>query len=297
MSSLIYISVQNGIALKNMIIFICALYHEAKPFIKALGLKKDYQRNPFQLFNNSEYALIISGTGPIKAAAATSYALTKFGGQGITKLILNIGCCATNSSEFGTGDIVLANAISDRNTGHRFYPDMLWKWHFHEAAVETVTQIVHSQIESCCPLIDMEAYGFCQAASHFLNPHQVQVVKVVLDKTWKDQGPYHELHQVMEQAAPKVIEWLEGINSAILGSQESSLTDAKEALLFLLCKKLKLSSTMQIEIRRLVSAIHLSEKQIARLNDVYSNLDIRHKREGKLYFERLINELSELLTK
>jgi len=277
-----------------MIILVCALYGEGKPFIQLLNLKKDYKSKSFQLFKNSEYTLIISGTGPINAAAATSYALTaSLDSQG-PKLILNFGCCAANSTEFDIGDIVLINSISDRSTGHKFYPDLLWKWPFEEAAVETVTKVVTDQIESECPLIDMEAAGFFQAASHFLSPHQIQLVKVVLDKTWEKQKACAELPAIMEQAAPKTIEWLENIHLDSLDPKIFSLTANKEKLLALLHKKLKLSSAMYIELKRLITASPISEKQIEDFINTYSKISVHHKREGKFYYKRLLGEFSKI---
>ncbi len=59
-----------------MIYMAFALYYEAQPFIKVLGLKRDNDFEKVQVFKNAHreipVTLFITGAGSVKAAAAVA---------------------------------------------------------------------------------------------------------------------------------------------------------------------------------------------------------------------------------
>ncbi len=276
-----------------MIFLICALYPEARPFIEEFGLKRDHESSSFQIFKSDSVILIISGTGATRSATAASHLLTKFQDDAARTLVVNIGSCAANSGKFQKGDIILINSIFDQNSGQWFYPDLMWLWPYEEAPVQTISKPAHEKLDAICPLIDMEAAGFFVAASHFAAPHEIQVIKVVLDKTLEKQKPYEELGDIMKDAAQRIAGWLVNVHAQLQQNKRQTWDKNKGNFLSLIAQNLKLSSTMYHELKRLVAASPLSDEQIASLLDAYSNLDIRHKREGKMHFRVLMDELSK----
>ena len=53
-----------------MIYITAALYCEAMPFIRQLGLKKVTAETKYQLFSNEQFLLMVTGSGPVAAAGA-----------------------------------------------------------------------------------------------------------------------------------------------------------------------------------------------------------------------------------
>ncbi len=278
---------------KAKIALVCALYHEAKPFIKGLNLKKDVSFHPFQLFLSDSFSLIISGTGVVNSASAITYLLALHGPTR-PAMVINIGCCATNSINYSTGDIALINAIADECSEKLFYPDMVWQWDHYEASLLTVPKIATHKVKTWCDLIDMEGAGFYQAANKFLSPHQIQLIKVVLDKSWEKEKMADSLADIMEKAAPKIINWLQQVNLALFSSFESELQKNKAELLSLLQKKLKLSLSIYLELKRLVDSVEFTEEISALLKN-YAKSNIEHKREGKKLFNELKSELTAIM--
>ena len=86
-----------------MVFVFMALYPEAKPVIKRLGLRKRTDRARFQEFvsEDSEIVLAITGVGPVAAAAAVAAVLTEYdAGQG--DQLLSVGTAAALRGEHGS---------------------------------------------------------------------------------------------------------------------------------------------------------------------------------------------------
>ena len=122
-----------------MIYLFTALYPEAKPLIRVFSLKRVQDGLPFDVYENADTSirLVISGTGMCAAAAATAAVFGRYRAANEDHLI-NIGTCA---GEVGTdemsGKAYLCHKLTDRNTGHTYYPDMLYHHAFAEAQLIT----------------------------------------------------------------------------------------------------------------------------------------------------------------
>ena len=117
-----------------MIYLFTALYPEAKPLIRVFSLKRVQDGLPFDVYENADTSirLVISGTGMCAAAAATAAVFGRYRAANEDHLI-NIGTCA---GEVGmdemSGKAYLCHKLIDRNTGHTYYPDMLYHHAFAE---------------------------------------------------------------------------------------------------------------------------------------------------------------------
>ena len=161
----------------------CALLHialplEARAWIDALGLKRAQNLGRWEVYANASEGtrLIISGVGMTRAAAAVGAACAAFQ----PARILSFGLAGAPLDLAAKGDVRLIHAIHDQTTGRAFYPDLLEKHPFAEAAVTTWPRRV-TTADAPATLVDMEASGVWQAASAFLPPHRIAVVKVVSD--------------------------------------------------------------------------------------------------------------------
>ena len=176
-----------------MVFVFVALYPEAKPVIKRLGLRKRTDRARFQEFvsEDSEIVLAITGVGPVAAAAAVAAVLTEYdAGQG--DQLLSVGTAAALRGEHGAvgtaalygehgsvetmeslcGEksssiiltesghdfgIFLLNKLLDQNSDRTFYPDMLIKSDLMEASCITGSTVL-SQRAAAFMAVAAEGY-------------------------------------------------------------------------------------------------------------------------------------------
>ena len=159
----------------NLICIITALPAESRVFIDALKLKPILDHG-WRLYGNSEYLLLQTGLGKLKAAAATSALL--YTRQDI-RAIINAGVAGGSSN---IGDSFLAHQVSDMGSGEKWYPHLPPQRivdSIPTAAVETVDR--PSEDYRSNTLFDMEAAGVMSAASHYLTTESIQFIKVISD--------------------------------------------------------------------------------------------------------------------
>ena len=195
-----------------MVFVFMALYQEAKPVIKRLGLRKRTDRTRFQEFvsEDSEAVLAITGVGPVAAAAAVAAVLTEYdAGPGDQLLSVgtaaalhgepeSVGTMESLCGEFGASvnlkeegrhsGIFLLNKLLDQNSDRTFYPDMLIKTDLREASGITGSTVLSQRAAAFMAvaaedydLYDMESAAVYQAGNLFLGPHQMNFIRVVSD--------------------------------------------------------------------------------------------------------------------
>lgn len=169
--------------------YICiALYSEAKPIIKRLNLKKKKSIIKWDIyFDEAEnIALILTGVGPICAAAAVSALLTAYAPSD-DSLLINAGACCSDEPLFS---IHLINKLTDCNSRRTYYPDIT-----NQPVFNNIAELDYTEAElfsSARPVekgtqlsgnsaYDMEGAFIYQAASYYLRPDQMIFLKTVTD--------------------------------------------------------------------------------------------------------------------
>ncbi len=273
-----------------MIYITTAMYIEAAPFIKKLGLKKKEGYGKYQVFKNEELILVITGTGIINAAAGISFV---FGKELISKndIIMNIGICGAKKDKFHIGDCIMCSKIIDKCTSKTYYPDILYKHPFKESSILTVYQSIYDeQIDSEC--VDMESSGFYTAVSAFVYQHNIHIIKIVSDymngKIEKD-----FIKNTIEEKSDIIINWIkeriENVDESIKILNHEEILTIKE-----ISKVLKLTETMRHEFIKLCENYKVRNNDIISILNSYKNVEIcTQKREGK----RLFNEIRQQLIK
>ena len=165
-----------------MILFSFALYHEAKPFIEQLGLKKTNAFSSFQFFSgvfeNAHIYLVITGTGRVKSALGTGFLCNE---HPTAEYIINAGWAGGSTEHsMNIGDIFCAESIRDIHTERVFYPDVIEQKNVLYFPLTCVSKPSTKQ-EYKCSMVDMESSGFFEAASCFFAPHQIQCYKMISD--------------------------------------------------------------------------------------------------------------------
>ena len=155
---------------------VVALDVEARPIIDALGLKARMPQSVFPVYLRGDMSLVVSGTGKVNAAAATTY-LYVVTGEKIDQGWLNVGVAGHADQPIGTGAI--AGRITDAATQCQWRPSK-----FLDIPLEAYDLITVDQPEyeyEVAAMYDMEGSGFCATARRLSTPELVQCYKVISD--------------------------------------------------------------------------------------------------------------------
>lgn len=272
-----------------MIYLFTALYCEAHIFIKRYKLVKNQESTWFQEFCNETAGirLVITGVGEIAAAAAVSSICSLY--QPTPRdLLLNAGICAHTAKNNG---IFLCNKITEEATGKTFYPDMLYRHNFCEAAL--VTKMLPWNGESTSPienLYDMEAAAIYQAGAHFFGPHQMSFLKIVSDNGAVKAVSKEQIPHLMEQYQEDIFDYIRQLEAITQtnGCRKNELHQEEDRLIETFCTDLHCSKAMRDSMRQYIHYLTLAGiDYISVIQDMYEKklLPCKDKREGKLYFD------------
>lgn len=111
--------------------------------------------------------------------------------------VLNVGICAGKNKGKG----YLINQVISRETGRRYYPDILFESGIEEMPLTTSPGIVHEVDEGM--LIDMEASFICEIVFKILRPSDLTFYKVVSD-SGTDFMSAGEVSEMLRQHLPEI---------------------------------------------------------------------------------------------
>lgn len=153
-----------------------ALECEAKPLLKQFDLKKERHSHPYSIYKNSNTILTVSGVGKIAMAGAVAYTQALFQTTQLPVLV-NLGIAGHKSQAIG--DILLATKIVDKDSGKRFYPQLIGNnW---PKTTKIQTSSTPSTEYSADYMNDMEASAFYETAIKFSSNELIHSIKVISD--------------------------------------------------------------------------------------------------------------------
>lgn len=278
-----------------MIYVFVALYPEAKPVIRRLGLKRERAEFGFDVYaaDRHEIRLVITGTGMVNAATAVGSTLAHYhvGRNSENISLVNYGSCA---GEGRTGEVCLCNKIIDRISGHTFYPDILYRHDLPESYVVSELNVLKEGLDDLHGegLHDMEAAAVYQAGSRFLGPHQMSFIKVISDSGKGGEIGAEELTEIMETGSEVFSKYLlECIGRDAPADSEGQIFEKEFEQL---CQQLHCSETMRIAVRQCIkywSLAGVDYQTVLRQMREQKELPCRDRREGKKRFEELKRRL------
>lgn len=290
-----------------MIYVFVALYPEAKPIIRRLGLKRGRAEFGFDVYaaDGIELKLVITGTGMIAAATAVGSTLAYYhaGRNNRDITLVNFGSCAGGGR---VGETYLCNKIVDRISGHTFYPDILYRHDFLEQYVVTEPDVLKEGLASLHEegLHDMEAAAVYQAGSRFLGPHQMCFIKVISDAGKEGKLSAGELTEIMETGAEAFFRHLQEYTGQDVpekraadsgrGENGSMPADDEGQVCEQLCQQLHCSETMRMAVRQCIrywSLAGVDYQRVLRQMREQKELPCRDRREGKKRFGELKRRL------
>lgn len=239
-----------------MIYVFTALYCEAYPIIKYLGLKRRQDINRFQLFSDDRVSLLITGTGSLNAAIGVTSLFSLFS-PGSGDILLNTGICGTDNMNLKKGTPVLCNKIIDLATFKSVYPDMLYRHPFAEGTVLTSPVPVTAGTEKRyngpgITVTDMEAYGIFCAGSIFLQPHQMFFIKTVSDYESGEQLNGMQVSELLSANVDKIFGWIMPIHDELSKRRVSVFSDEEKTLLEKAAEAMKITVSMRHQLNQMM---------------------------------------------
>lgn len=309
-----------------MIYIFTALYPEAQPLIRLLGLRKRAEQTHYQQFVSEDPACVLSltGVGPMNAAITAAAVLSEYA-AGPGDQLLSFGTAAmvgpeepvrqkqgpagierkknAAAEDTTSGGMYHIHRITDLLCDRDFYPDMLLRTGLPEAALRTGAQLLSADMRSeAAPfLYDMEGAAIYQAAAMFLGPHQMNFVRVVTDHGLTEaqisdprqlSGHVTACIERQEDALHTLLDRLFAWSAAEAAerSEAQALTGEELRLVERLSEDAHFSDTMETELRQLLRYAALSRMDwhtaLQRLYDE-GLLPVRDKRAGKQILTRL----------
>lgn len=236
-----------------MIHIFTALYPEAEPLIRHLEMKKDRQERMFQQFSakDGSVRLTVTGSGPVRAAAAVGCAL----GRETDVTIVNYGSCAAGK---GAEDGVLYRCckIISADENKTFYPDLLVASGLPEAEIVTQGTVWTGtdRAASNLPLLhDMEAAAIYEAGNLCVGPHRMHFLKFVSDFGSGERVTPAKLREYSGKAAGPALQYIETLHQAESRQPSApAAADAAGPLLEELSADLHASAAMRAQIKQLL---------------------------------------------
>ncbi len=162
--------------------FVIAHSLEAKPVIKHYGLVKNSSHRAFEVFENDQIKLIISGQGKVNCAAATAYCY--YLSDSLDEQVLWVNLGVAGHPHYPIGSLWRVNKTIDSSTSKAIFPvNVIRTVSISAAPAITVDKAERDYAQDS--LYDMEVSGFFQAASRFTSLEYASSFKIVSDN--KDQ--------------------------------------------------------------------------------------------------------------
>lgn len=201
-----------------MIHYICALQCEARPLLRHFSLHSVAGPEPLKIYAScaGDRSLTVSGVGGLAAAGAVMAAAKHFRSQPHHAWV-NMGIAGHASME--PGAIALAHTVRRASDGASWYPRTIFPSRLPRLPLLTVDAPADEYGDT---LVDMEAAGFCSAASRLTILELMQVIKVVSD------SPRHPARSLSAAKVAQLIELnLEQIDAVdhVLVALSSELQD------------------------------------------------------------------------
>ena len=244
-----------------MIHIVTALACEANPIIQHYHLRKSTRAHGFPVYSNETMTLIISGMGKFAAASAVGYlqALTNClagdnSAYAMPHCWFNVGIAGHKTLELGTA--VLAHRVSDASAQQRFYPCFTFELPCMSADVVSVEHAETSYALDSA--YDMEALGFCAAASRFSSFELIHSLKIISD----NQSTSHEhiTKYVGEELVGNQLLVIENLIDEFTKLQQTTMTMMVPPEDYrLLTERFRFTTTQQNQLKRLLQRWHVLE--------------------------------------
>lgn len=253
------------------ILFVCALFIEAKLLIDEFGLKKIENMKNFQFFGNGDIYLIVTGTRKVNTSVGLTLAIQKLNKNIVH--VVSFGLCGSQTDEIG--NMFLVNKVTDYDSGRDFYPDNLVRVDLLQKALLTVgkplvlknedKEGLHSvysiknsrfwtnQNDANELLIDMEGSAFFETASFFVPVHRIFLLKMVSDNFNQKVLDKTIIQQLLKKQINQINDFVDLLRNCIDKYQVKSSSKFPD--------NIHLTATQKVNVRNQLHDIYVQKKQ------------------------------------
>ncbi|QCX33261.1 5'-methylthioadenosine/S-adenosylhomocysteine nucleosidase [Caloramator sp. E03] len=273
-----------------MVFIVTALMLEASPLIEYFSLKKDMKINNYQVYKNSDIALVISGVGKIKSAMAAIYLLSTFKSKK-EDILINIGFCGTNSLKYALGELIAINKVKDMDTGKDYYPDVYFGKNIPKETLCCSSKPIFKEDykEDKDMLFDMESVGIMEAGQKFLYTHNTVILKIISDFLTPKDLDKEMLKDYIKNNIPYIVEIIDELKN--LNDSSKISFEEEERAVNLLCESLNFTEAMKKMLFKEVKKSKLKGLEPLNILNDFSCREVKIKKEGKRVFEQIIEKL------
>ena len=289
-----------------MIIFAISLYSEAKPLIQLLNLKKNTTEHHFQLFENEQYHVVITGCGMIPSAIHLSRYFTLYPPKD-TDIFVNLGIAGYVSKKITEdkqliGNLFLISKITEQCTKRTFYPDILYQHKFNILPLITTPLIADSTSDFLEDniLVDMEASAFYQATLPYISPERMFFFKIISDIVGSTSVQTISPEQLVTPHIHSILDFttqIQSIQNTSALEEKISFTQTEQLLIDQIASRLCLTETMTGDFRRFITYAKLDHKPLEQiLADFFHQfpvIPIRGKKQTMPYLTALRKQILE----
>ena len=283
-----------------MILLIAAMKPEADPLIRFYRLKKDMSVTAFPVFRNDSVALVISGTGKLRGAAACAMLLTMYDARKDDTLLVNIGFAGSRTRSVVPGQLFVIHKITDADTGRDYYPDVLPETGLPRAELTTYPRPVFEPAPDGSSsddggrvlLLDMEAAGIMEASARFLETQQVLILKVVSDLLSPDGLTADVLKGYMDDRVSDLAKTIQTVYEENLRYRKVLFADEMNMLAEIAAMH-KFTKDMTRQLERILMKVCLSGGDAMPVLDEARTFTVFTKTEGKRVFEHIGSQLEK----
>lgn len=266
-----------------MLLITTALMLEARPIVARLGLRS--RREVLPVYESGTIRLVVTGTGPLRAAAATGWALGRFGE---IRMAMNVGFCGALPHVAGLHQWIWAHSIRDQQTGRLSIPEIPYAHPFKEAPLLTVPRVVREPLD-WDGAVDMEGAAFFEAARQHLPLHELVILKWVSDPLTGRIDPVATeaaFAKGLGELVPFMESWLETRRT-----EETEAVPMGQDLMALCTQRLRLTATQQAFLGKWLQGFAMRGGTAATLADWLPPAPPRTRRENTDHFARLRDAL------
>ena len=239
--------VENNSELQFKFCWVIALRAEAAPLIDAFSMKIVENKSLFPIYANEKigHALVISGIGSIKSAAAATFLKNHLKINDHSAWI-NFGIAGFFKGPIG--DIYQANKVVSKESGAAFFPGLRLSKLIPAAILFTVSKPENGYKEKV--LYDMEAAGFCEMAPSFSCNELTYVIKIVSDTPSASSSliTKHLVRELIEKQLSKISDILAEIE-ILVEEEKKRLSIPNEVIEFE--KRFKFTETNKYKFREI----------------------------------------------
>lgn len=260
-----------------MIYIICALSAEARLFLDQYKLKQ-YTNLPFKIYKSEKVKLIVSGVGHNNALLATTALLAHFI-PSKDDILINIGVAAA-PKKFELNSLVIGHKINYKERS--YYPDVLFSHRFKEANITTVDE---PQEAEHTHIVDMEASAVFQAASRFMQTHQLIFMKIISDHFEPESVTKELILKSLQTNRDNIFELIEQISTVEIKS--SSFSDRE---LEIIKEHEKIFTKSQFQ--QFIDACHFYQLKHKKVLPIKVQKEINSKKIRGEYLQDVIKQLT-----